>query len=134
MLKIILKSFLVRDTKIAKKLYRKEKSSLLIIFVFLLFSSISFSQRTENWPKPQIYHSLVHHSQSGDILLFPGLQKHGWFADTFEIWAYDIELNYWRLISTSPDSTYDSPAYDAESDRVVILTRRGEARGYIRVR
>ena len=82
-------------------------------------------------PRPMMYHSLVYHNKSGKVLLFGGVSKHGWVSDISEVWQYDLQDNYWTKISVyeaiSDSSIHaQSPAYDEESNRIIVFNSRGE--------
>jgi N-acetylneuraminic acid mutarotase len=70
------------------------------------------------------------------ILLF-GSQSHlRWGADLKEIWSYDVENNIWKEVGVNEanavkdNACAHSPAYDIESNRVVVLNSEGETWAY----
>lgn len=91
-------------------------------------------QKTGDWPSPQIYHALVYHTNAHRILLFGGQSKSGWVADIREIWAYDVMNETWEragVYEANPvKGSAQAPAYDSESDRVVVLNTEGETWAY----
>ncbi len=113
------------------------KANSLIAVKFLvccLVPSISAQQR-EGEPAPMIYHNLVYHEQAKKVLLFGGNSRHGWGPDRSEVWQYDpndqtwIELGNYDAISDSVVNAH-SPAYDIESERVIVFNSIGETWAY----
>ena len=61
--------------KITKCLWIKNSFIFpVVFFTLLILIGSSLSQESDNWPPALIYSSLVYHSQSGDILLLPGIR------------------------------------------------------------
>ncbi|MEM8998810.1 MAG: kelch repeat-containing protein [Bacteroidota bacterium] len=88
-------------------------------------------QAYEQSPSPMIYHSLVHHTKAKRILLFGGNSKHAWKPDRAEVWQYDPNDGLWAKIGryeAISDSIVNahSPAYDEESDRIIVFNSAGE--------
>jgi N-acetylneuraminic acid mutarotase len=104
--------------------------SFLLFFCLMVFSY----QKESNRPSPQIYHSLIYHTKAHSILFFGGQSEHGWIADLREIWAYDIVSNTWEKVGVYDacpmKGSAQAPAYDSESDRVIVLNTEGETWAY----
>jgi hypothetical protein len=110
---------------------------LLIIseLFFLSLYSVVFSyQEAGGRPSPQIYHSMVYHAKVKRILLFGGQSKSGWVADLREIWAYDVMNGTWEKVGVYEacpvKGSAQAPAYDSESDRIIVLNTEGETWAY----
>lgn len=109
---------------------------LLISASFFLLSDMAACayHETGDRPSPQIYHAMVYHTNAHRILLFGGHSEHGWDADQREIWAYDVLSNTWEqagAYEASPvEGEAQAPAYDSESDRIIVLNTKGETWAY----
>jgi hypothetical protein len=92
------------------------------------------AQKRGNSPSKRIYHSMIYHSKSKQILLFGGHTEHGWIADLRDIWSYDLVNNSWEYIGVYEASPVkggaQSPAYDSESNRIIVLNSEGETWAY----
>lgn len=122
----------------------KNKKSASILFVMGLAISLFLitgfgdtilslsNQADENIPSKRIYHSMLYHSKENLILLFGGQSRLRWGSDLKDIWSYDVKNNIWKeegVYEASPvtdKGLAHSPAYDTESDRIVVLNSEGE--------
>lgn len=82
-------------------------------------------------PIPMMYHSLVYHDNSENVLLFGGVSKHGWVSDISEVWEYNSQSSDWTKLceyEAISDSTVhaQSPVYDKESNRIIVFNSQGE--------
>ena len=119
---------------------RRNSFSIPIIFLisasFLLLSHeiVRSYQEEENRPSSRIYHTIVYHTKADRILLFGGQSKSGWVADLRDIWAYDLINNSWEelgVYEASPlKGAAQAPAYDIESNRVIVFNTEGETWAY----
>ena len=105
----------------------------LITFTSLMYGPVapSLAQANEGAPAPMIYHSLVYHSKAKKVLLFGGNSRHGWGPDRSEVWQYDPSNQTWTNLGNYAAISADtvnahSPAYDIESDRIIVFNSIGE--------
>jgi len=107
----------------------------LYIFLLVSFTVLPlFAQENgdqEKSPSPMIYHSLVHNTKAKSVLLFGGNSRHGWGPDRSEVWQYNPNDELWTKIGmyeAISDSIVNAhaPAYDEESDRVIVFNSIGE--------
>ena len=105
------------------------------VSVFLILCCLGYWIHAQNkdkrGPSAMIYHSLVFHSKTQSVLLFGGNSQHGWGPDRSEVWQYDPKDGYWSRIGdykAISDSIVNAhaPAYDIESDRIVVFNSIGE--------
>jgi len=77
---------------------------------------------------------MIYHTEADRILLFGGQSKSGWVADLRDIWAYDLMSNSWEDVGVYEASPVkggaQAPAYDIESNRVIVLNTEGETWTY----
>lgn len=108
---------------------------LFHVFLLVCFLGLPvLAQEVEDTPlspSPMIYHRLVHHTKAKRILLFGGNSKHSWGPDRSEVWQYDPNGELWTKIGmyeAISDSIVNahSPAYDQESDRIIVFNSIGE--------
>lgn len=84
-------------------------------------------------PAARVYHSMVYDIDDDRVLLFGGNSYHHWGMDLQDVWAYDVAANEWEevgVLEAGHGIEAHAPAYDQESDRVIILNRRGETWAY----
>jgi N-acetylneuraminic acid mutarotase len=108
-----------------------------VVFLILLicFADMTLSlqnQTKENHPSKRIYHSMLYHSKTNLVLLFGGQSRPRWGSDLKDIWSFDVKNNVWKeegVYMANPGTEKGlahSPAYDAESDRIIVLNSEGE--------
>jgi N-acetylneuraminic acid mutarotase len=106
---------------------------LVIISSFTIQSAYPQSS-DENYPSPRIYQGMVYHNKADKVLLFGGQSKHQWFADLDDIWSYDYKSNTWkyegRFLAVPDSGSAQYPAYDIESNRVIVFNTDGETWAY----
>jgi N-acetylneuraminic acid mutarotase len=109
----------------------------IVLFPQLAISSGKEEAQTlqkGNGPSQRIYCSMIYHAKSKQILLFGGHTEHGWVADLRDIWAFDLADNSWENVGVYEASPMEgeaqSPAYDSESNRVIVLNSDGETWAY----
>jgi hypothetical protein len=87
-----------------------------------------------NFPPAMIYHSGLYESSDQRILIFGGNSKHGINGDIKEVFSYDPGSGSWAepvpFEANPPWKNALAPAYDQESDRVIILNMEGETWTY----
>jgi hypothetical protein len=87
-----------------------------------------------NFPPALIYHSGLYESNDNQILIFGGNSKHGINADVKEVFIFDPSSGLWGeptpYEANPPWKNAMAPAYDEESDRVIILNMAGETWAY----
>ncbi|HEY5125284.1 MAG TPA: kelch repeat-containing protein, partial [Ignavibacteria bacterium] len=109
----------------------KKTSTITMIITFLLVLSNGLqsqnnqSKQRESGTVPvaRIYHSLVYHNKTDNLLVFAGLTKRGWIGDLRDIWKYDPNTEQWKYVgiceavSVDGKSVITTMAYDQESDQ-----------------
>jgi N-acetylneuraminic acid mutarotase len=87
-------------------------------------------------PEARIYHSLVYHDKTDNILVFAGLTKRGWIGDLRDIWKYDPNTEQWKYVgiceavSDDGKSVITTMAYDQESDQFIAVDHNGSTWAY----
>jgi hypothetical protein len=82
-------------------------------------------------PPSRMYHDLIFHPETETILLIGGQTVPAFATDLQDVWVYWLEDNYWEPIGIyeavkSLTTGAMSPAYDEESNRVIVLNAQGE--------
>jgi N-acetylneuraminic acid mutarotase len=114
----------------------KLRSSPVVLLLVFALCNVHFLVAQENSEDPsrRIYHSILYHDASGRVLLFGGHTQHSWIADLRDVWSLDLGSGGWNQVATYEPSPLDgeaqAPAYDAQSDRVVVLNTMGETWAY----
>jgi len=86
-------------------------------------------------PESRIFHSLVYHEKSGEIILIGGAKQYGAKPGFNDVWSLDIESMIWKNVGKNmamynPQAYVTIPAYDSESNKLIILNNRGETWSY----
>ncbi len=115
---------------------------MIIAFLMLLSNGLRAqnnqpSQREPGAvPEARIYHSLVYHIKTDNILVFAGLTKRGWIGDLRDIWKYDPNTEQWKYVgiceavSDDGKSVITTMAYDQESDQFISVDHNGSTWAY----
>ncbi len=82
-------------------------------------------------PPSRMYHDLIFHNKTGTIILIGGQTVPAFATDLQDVWAYWLDDNHWESIGiyeAVKDMTTGamSPAYDEESNRIIVLNALGE--------
>jgi hypothetical protein len=81
-----------------------------------------------------IYHSAVYEGSDQQILIFGGNSKHGVNGDVKQVFSFDPVSRIWGepapFDANPPWKNAFPPAYDEESDRIIILNMVGETWAY----
>ena len=73
-------------------------------------------------PSPRMEFRMAYDAESNRILIFGGSSEGEGVGDLDDTWSYDLNLNTWTDMSPAPSPRgLGAMAYDAESDRVVLL-------------
>lgn len=83
---------------------------------------------TDPGPSARIYHPMV--SDGERLYVFGGLTRHGWGPGLTDAWAYTPADATWEPLGAPEPGEVGHPAYDAESDRFIMLDFDGETWAY----
>lgn len=79
-----------------------------------------------------MYHDMVSPAadDAGDVLVFGGQPFHSFNVDLRDLWAYAPDTGRWEQRREPPAGEVTAAAYDAESDRVVVIDLDGGTFSY----
>lgn len=94
-------------------------------------STTSASAQSASVPDARMYHEMVSPTaDAGEVLVFGGQTFHGWDLDVGDLWAYEPDTDRWEQRREPLAGEVTAAAYDAESDRVVVVDLDGGTFSY----
>ena len=107
---------------------------LTLIIIFGISVSTVAAEDDDGPPPAMIYHSALYEPSAQRVLIFGGNSKHGINGDVKNVFAYDAPNRVWetpRAFDANPAwKNAMSPAYDEESERILIFNVEGETWAY----
>jgi N-acetylneuraminic acid mutarotase len=97
-----------------------------------LMSSVALLAIQADTPSERIYHTMIYHTKSDNILLYAGFPHHTQYGSLFlnDLWAYSVNANTWQKLGDHPTAPSDAAAYDEESNRMILFDEDGNTWSY----